>query len=115
MRNLESNIQQLCVAWFRLQYRDYASLLFAVPNGGARSRITAAILKGEGVVPGVADLLLFVPSGSYHALCIEMKTPTGRQSDSQKEWQKLVEAQGYRYVVCRSFDDFKREIENYLS
>lgn len=110
----ESELQRQCVTWFRLQYPKLARLLFAVPNGGARNAVTGAILKAEGVVPGVADLLLLVPRNGYHGLAIEMKTRTGRQSDSQREWQQEVEAQGYRYVVCRSFDDFRNEVDAYI-
>ena len=114
MRHNESNIQIACVRWFRCMHPKLARLLFAVPNGGARNAVTGAILKAEGVVPGVADLLLLVPRNGYHGLAIEMKTRTGRQSDSQREWQQEVEAQGYCYVVCHSFDDFRNEVDAYI-
>ncbi len=33
----------------------------------------------------------------------------------QKKWQKTVcFNEEYKYVVCRSFDDFKREVDEYL-
>ena len=54
-RHLESQLQRQCVAWFRLQYPKHARLLFAVPNGGGRSRIEAAIMKAEGVTAGVSE------------------------------------------------------------
>ena len=71
-------------------------------------------MKGEGVVPGVSDLLLLVPMGDYACLGIEMKTEKGRQSTTQKEWE--VEFNKYRnkYVICRNFDQFYAEINNYL-
>lgn len=115
MRNIESRIQRSCVMWFRMQYPRLGSLLFAVPNGGARSVVTGAILKSEGVVAGVADLLLLVPSRGFHGLCIEMKTAKGRQSQTQKQWEKAVALQGYKYIVCRSFADFVKEINTYLN
>ena len=115
MRHLESDIQIACVRWFRYQHPKLARLLFAVPNGGARNAVTGTILKAEGVVPGVADLLLLVPRNGYHGLAIEMKTKTGRQSDSQREWQQEVEAQGYRYAVCRSVEGFIETVEGYLA
>ena len=116
MRDLEHKIQCTCVRWFRMQYHQYGDLLFAVPNGGARDAVTGAKLKDEGVLAGVADLILLLPRQGYHALCIEMKTPSkaSRQQPSQKSWQKTVEAQGYRYVVCRSIDDFVTAIDGYL-
>lgn len=114
MRHDESRTQQECVKWFRLQYPQLARLLFAVPNGGARNKVTASVLKSEGVTAGVADLILFAPRGGFHALCIEMKTETGRQSSEQKEWQREVEGQGYKYVLCRTFEDFFEMVVNYL-
>ena len=114
MRHDESRLQKSCVMWFRLGYRRFASLLFAVPNGGARSAVTGAILKAEGVVAGVADLLLLVPNSKYHGLCLELKTAKGRQSPSQRQWQQAVEAQGYKYVVVRSFEDFKNTVDSYF-
>lgn len=115
MARIESALQRACVGWFRLQYRSHAKLLFAVPNGGGRSRVEAAIMKGEGVLAGVADLIFLEARGGYGSLCIEMKTQEGRQSKLQKEWQGIAEAAGNRYVVCRSFDEFKVAIESYMS
>lgn len=114
-RHIESDIQKNCVKWFRLQYPKIAKLLIAVPNGGARNRTEAAIMKGEGVTAGVSDLILFLPTPEHHALLIEMKTPTGRQQDSQKEWQNLVETVGYKYALCRSFEEFQDLIWGYLA
>lgn len=115
MRHIESDIQRSCVKWFRLQYAEIALLLFAVPNGGARNKIEAGIMKGEGVTAGVADMILFLPNSEHHALCIEFKTPKGRQQDSQKRFQRKVEVFGYRYEIVRSFDEFTNLIRDYLS
>ena len=126
MRQDEHNLQCACVRWFNLQWPEYSGLLFAVPNGGARSKATAGRLKAEGVVPGVADLILLKPhfrKGVYFSdmipfdafgLCIEMKTAKGRQSPEQKEWQLNVEKYGYKYAVCRSLDEFMAVVNGYL-
>lgn len=114
MRHDESNLQIACVRWFRLQFPSIAPLLFSVPNGGRRDAVTGAILKAEGAVAGVADLLLLLPSGDHHGLCIEMKTEKGKQSDAQKEWQKAVEAAGYKYAVVRTFEQFADLIDDYI-
>lgn len=111
----EHRIQCACVRWFNVQYPKLHGRLFAVPNGGRRDATTAAKLKAEGVVPGVADLVLLISNRDYGALLIEMKTPKGRQSDSQKKWEMAVCANAeYKYVVCRSLDDFIREVDSYL-
>lgn len=112
----EHRIQTACVRWFRLKYPHLAARLFAVPNGGRRDDITGARLKEEGVLAGVADLILLVPNADYHALLIEMKTPKGRQSESQKTWQRAVTGNDdYLYVVCRSLEEFINEVEEYLN
>lgn len=111
----EHRIQSACVRWFRLQYPQYTHNLFAVPNGGRRDKATAGKLNAEGVLAGVADLILLKSNADFGALLIEMKTSTGRQSDTQRQWQQLIEADGYHYVICRSLDDFMREVRSYLS
>lgn len=73
MNHYESKLQQACVRYFRLAYPEYGYMLFAVPNGGSRNAVEARILKAEGVVAGVADLILLVPRSGYGSLCIEMK------------------------------------------
>lgn len=97
-----------------LQVSTIQKILFSVPNGGARNSITGAILKMEGALSGVSDLILLKPNRFYGCLCIEMKQPKGRQQESQKEWQKAVESVGNKYVVCRSLDEFIEVVTDYL-
>lgn len=112
----EHRLQTACVRWFRLQYPRLRHRLFAVPNGGRRDAVTGARLKEEGVLAGVADLILLMPSRSYGALLIEMKTPRGRQSPAQREWAEAVTADGrYLYIVCRSLEEFCQAVREYLA
>lgn len=113
-REEEHRLQVACVNWYRLQHRKYANSLIAVPNGGKRDKTTAKKMKAEGQLAGVADLILLKSNKYYGALMIEMKTRTGRQAETQKQWQEYIEQQGYKYVVCRSIEDFVREVNDYL-
>lgn len=115
-RHQESTLQRTCVAWFRAEYPEHALMLFAVPNGGGRSRIESAIMNGEGVTAGVADLILLEARGGYGALCIEMKTrdKASKQRPSQKAWQEVAERAGNRYVVIRSFEAFRAVVTEYM-
>ena len=126
MNQEEHNIQCACVRWFNYQWPEYHGLLFAVPNGGARSKATAGKLKAEGVVAGVADLILLVPKWVkakddegwkilFHALCIEMKTQKGRQSPEQIRWMERVAANGYKYAVCHSLEEFMAVVNGYMT
>lgn len=110
----EHQLQCSCVQWFRLAYPHYAHCLFAVPNGAKRDKIIGKRLREEGVLAGVADLILLKSNSAHGALLIEMKTPKGRLSDVQKLWSKKIMANGYKYIVCRSFDEFRQSVEDYL-
>lgn len=116
LKDEEHRIQCACVRWFAYQHPELHGRLFAVPNGGRRDETTAAKLKAEGVMAGVADLILLKSNRDYGALLIEMKTPTGKQSEPQKKWQlALCSEDEYKYVVCRSLDDFIKEVSDYLN
>lgn len=110
----EDDLQMQCVRWFRLQYPQWARLLHHSPNGGKRNAREGARFKQMGTQAGFPDLILLVASQGYHALLLELKTRTGRQQDSQKEYQQLAEAQGYRYVVIRSLEAFMDEVNTYM-
>jgi hypothetical protein len=116
MRHIESNIQKAFVTWFRLQFPEYALNLTSVPNGGARRRKEAAIMKAEGVTAGAADILLLVPRGGYGVLGIEFKTleKSSRQSQAQKRWQEAFEKVGNKYAIARTFDEAVEVVRNYL-
>ena len=116
-RHIESELQRNCIRWFRYQYPNH--VLFAIPNGGARNPLEAAILKGEGVLAGVADLFLAYPSkndaGSIiHGLFIEIKTSKGKLTEHQEDFGQRVWLIGYDYEVCRSLDEFMKVVRNYL-
>lgn len=127
MKNFkESKLQQQCVAWFRGQYPQYAMLMTHVANeGGRNTAVIGGIHKAEGTVAGVPDLLLFMPShhsseepiyyGTYHGLGIEMKTEKGRQNQVQKDYQRMFESAGYKYVIVRDFDTFRKEVNDYIA
>ncbi len=126
MNHEESKLQQACVAWFRGQYPQYSMLLVHPINEGCgHSSIDhrrQGIHKAEGAVAGVPDLLLFMPANystdeitkMYYVLGMELKTEKGRQSDAQKEYQKMFEAAGNMYVIIRSFEQFEKVVNEYI-
>lgn len=110
MRHQESTLQAACVRWFRYQYPNL--IIYAVPNGGTRNVREAQRLKSEGVLAGVADLVVMLPQGK--SLYIEMKIKGNKQTKNQKDFQKKVITLGHTYAVCYTFEEFKRVIENYI-
>lgn len=73
-------------------------IAFAIPNGEARSARTGAKLKAMGVLAGVADMAVIMPGGS--ARFLELKTPKGRLSDTQKAFRDRCAASGVAYETA---------------
>lgn len=126
----EGQLQIACVRWFRLQYPAYASLLFHPKNeaDGATSGKKIAINAASGVVPGVPDLILALPSYKngkngylnrgtevFHGLGIELKYgKTNNQTAHQKRFQDYWQCAGYKYALCRSLEDFIIVVNDYM-
>ena len=52
---------------------------------------------------GSPDIFVFLKGGK--CIGIEVKSPTGTQSDEQKKWEQIFESCGFRYILARSLDD----------
>lgn len=111
----EDTMQAQVIAWANLQAKKYPELarLFHVPNGG-RHLLEAVKLKRQGVRAGVPDLFLPAPRFGRNGLWIEMKTANGKLSAPQKDWGEFLRAAGYRVEVCRSFDQAREVLLDYL-
>ena len=109
MKRPEQALQQAVYKYIR--YAAPHVLCFHVPNGGKRSKVEAGIFKTMGVMPGVADLLLFwsvqMDVGGFmpYMAAIELKAGKGKQTDHQKQFQRKWVALGGDYAVCTSIDD----------
>lgn len=114
MKHTESDLQIRCVEAFRLIYPKLKMRLFSIPNGGYRNAITASILQKEGSCPGASDLVLAIQRKGYGAMFIEMKTDAGRLSEYQIQFIKEMR-EDYYCCVCRSVEEFLREVNNYLT
>lgn len=97
------------VQWMKRNHPEHR--LFAIPNGGLRSKAVAMKLKIEGVSLGVPDL--FVPSLK---LFIEMKKAKGGVvSPEQKQWIEYLTDCGYTAVVCRGKDEAVKIVESLIN
>jgi len=105
--NSEHVEQRELIKWFRRTFPSV--LIFAIPNGGMRNKITAAKLKAEGVVPGIPDL--FVPEWR---LWVEMKRKKGGVvSQDQREVISSLEALGYPIIIGRGAENAKEQIARF--
>lgn len=103
MKHEESKLQKTVVQYLRLEFRNCGALVFAVPNGGKRNIVEARIQVAEGTLHGVSDLIILLPNA--RTVFVEMKTPTGKQSEYQKEFEKNVTNLKFDYVIWRTIDD----------
>ena len=100
----EHEEQREFVMWMRQTHPD--ARIFAIPNGGQRSRTTGAKLKAEGVSAGVPDL--YIPKWRCW---VEMKrTWNSSLSPSQKDWQKYLESIGDTFIVGNGCADAREKI-----
>jgi hypothetical protein len=103
----ESKIQQEIWVYFNnkhcLKHHSPRCSIFAIPNGGKRDAREAKALKNTGVKSGVADLQVLLPK---RTVFVEVKTTTGYQSDTQKEFQQVCKGLDIEYYVVRSLQDF---------
>ncbi len=60
------------------------------------------IHQSLGSYPGIADL--YAVKGG-RSIWVEVKTPAGRQSEVQREFQRQVEEHGGVYVLARGIKD----------
>lgn len=96
------------------KYLDYLGLCWAhPPNGGKRNMFEAVKFKRMGVKAGLPDVLIFEPNDQHCGLAIELKVGKNGQTPNQKAWQAMLEERGWRYAVCKSFDEFERTLRDY--
>lgn len=73
-----------------------------VPNGGQRSPVEAAIMKGMGVRSGFPDLGIIGP-GRF--VVGEAKAGRGKLSDDQAEWRDWFQSIGVPWFLFRSHEE----------
>ena len=113
----ETEEQQALFEWAERQSGAFPelALMFAIPNGGKRHHKTACTLKAEGVKAGVPDIFLPVARCGCHGMFIEMKRKKGgRLSDSQRNFLRSADEQGYLCIVPEGWEEAARWILGYL-
>ena len=97
-RQPEQAFQASLVKALGLVLQPQRTMIFAVPNGGWRSAAEAAILIGQGVVPGVPDLMvLFDGTG----VGLECKSPKGSAKKNQRDVHARFAKAGIPVAVVR--------------
>lgn len=120
MRNVridnEAGAQETLFQWAEYQASKYPELklLYHIPNGGKRDKVTAINLKRQGVKAGVPDICLPVARGGYFGLYIELKVGSNKPTKLQNEWLCNLNKQGYLATVCYSWQQAAEILMAYL-
>ena len=116
MKHIEDDNCRWLTQWRCANERRIPELkwLYHWPQGGKRSKITAAILKMMGVRKGPWDYWLFVRRGSSPGLMIEMKQGKNKLTDEQAELGAYMESQGWVTAVCWHWHEAAQAICSYL-
>jgi hypothetical protein len=103
----EENTQRAVLDHLR---RRGAPGVFCLPrsNGGYRWPLEAAIMKGQGVLSGVPDVIA-VKNGRAYGL--ELKMPDGRISETQRDTMAAMTAAGATVAVAYGIDQAIRQLE----
>jgi hypothetical protein len=105
----EAQIQRAVIE--HLRRRGVAgSFAFHPANGGWRTAIEGAILKGMGVAAGVPDVII-ISGGKVFGL--ELKVNNGRLTDIQRETIEAMQRAGAICGVAISIDEALRWLEQH--
>lgn len=104
----ESKIQQEIVMWFKNNYclkeSNPKCCIFSVPNEGM-NLVEQMYKKSLGMKAGVSDLIILMKN---RIIFIECKDETGKQSEKQKDFEKIVNELGFEYHIVRSVEQLKQ-------
>jgi hypothetical protein len=104
----EAELQKNIINYIHTNYPQL--LVFSVPNEATYRRRNYFIKLG--MLSGVSDLILVFLNG---VIFIECKAPRGRQSVEQINFQKRIEALGFKYFIVRDLEEIKNIINNELN
>lgn len=92
-----------------LEYLNLVRRIFTIKlKDQAAFRDGHYVNPGKWSVPGVADLVAFLPGGK--TVWIEVKRPGNNQTEAQKAFQFNIECAGHRYILARSIRDVETAI-----
>ena len=101
-------LQALCFVWFHNTFPEQRGRCYMNLNNAKNAR-QGAVLKGMGLVAGVADMTYLASDGKVDY--IEFKVGRDRQSKAQKDFQAQAEALGHRYHIVRTVAQFQAIIK----
>ena len=126
----ESNIQAECYRWYHntycLKHHSPKGVMWSTPNEAVSTMVgvlksvgitvpnkvvsrVSMYLRSMGLSKGVSDTTVILPTGQI--IFVEFKTPVGKQSPEQVEFESTITNLGHPYFVVRSLEEFKGVVE----
>lgn len=135
--NEEARHQKALIAWCKImsKQRPELGMLFAIPNGSylVSGNIQGRHLKEQGVLSGVPDLFLPIPTHrpqkvknntgteevtvnvpGYCGCFVELKSKGGRLSEAQREVISHLLTRGYEVIIAKSWTEARDALLHYL-
>jgi hypothetical protein len=109
-RQPEAALQRSVIAHLAWRARRPNVWWTHVPLGGLRSKVEAAILRGQGVTRGCPDLLI-IADGKAHFL--ELKSAAGRVTAEQHACHEALRAAGADVAVAHGIDEALAQLEQW--
>lgn len=106
----ESDLQKAIVEYLELMGVYFFAINNEMAGGGKSAKIRMQHFKAMGLRAGASDLVLVLRE---KVVFMEVKTEKGRQSESQKTFQMVVESLGHRYEVVRSVGDVEKLLNSW--
>jgi len=110
----ESQVQSSIISFFKkskIPHNRVNGAQFSIDGKNKRGNPSKRMVRCNSI-NGKADIEVWMHAENNEGyiigipLYIEVKSSHGgRQSDSQKEFQEMLESRGYKYILARSLDD----------
>lgn len=100
--------QQAFVSWLRASNIPHHS----IPNGAATNKVRGALMKKEGLSPGVPDLFIYWQGKN---IAIEMKKANGKYSDFSKkqiDWMTFLAGHGWLVIGAMGCAAARKALES---
>lgn len=117
----EHQHQAALFAWRDREQVNHPELaaLYAIPNGGARSKRAGVYMKEEGLQAGVPDMHLpvarLVNGVLYYSLYIELKVGDNTPTPPQKQWHARLREQGNLVLTVWHWETAAETLIAYLT
>lgn len=84
------------------------AIAWHTPNGGSRNAVEAAKFKGQGVKPGIPDVVILAFGRLFG---LELKTEDGKLTKAQREMLERLAAAGATTAVAYGLDAALQQLE----